>query len=132
VVASPDGTLIRPEGTGRGAALILEQVGVYAAYEGRVDGTPRARVAVNVAATESDLVTADGRELLLGVGESSDSTLRGIGAASTLEIESRQRVWRWLVLLAAALLLAETVIASRGWRGRARRATVVLPEGSKG
>lgn len=132
VVAAPDGTLIRPDGTGSGATVILQQVGVYAAYEGRVDGSPRARVAVNVPAAESELVTAGPGELLLGVGESADSTLRGVTAATTIEIESRQRAWRWLVLLAAMLLLAETVIASRGWRGRARRATVVHPEGSQG
>ncbi len=134
VIAAPDGTLIRSSGTGGGpgTAVILQQVGVYAAYEGRVDGTPRDRVAVNVPAAESELVTADARELLLGVGESADSTLRGVNAATTIEIESRQRAWRWLVLLAALLLLAETVIASRGWRGRARRATVVHPEGGQG
>lgn len=132
VVAAPDGAIIRPEGAATGAALILQQVGVYAAYEGRVDGTPLARVAVNAPAAESELVSADARELLLGVGESADSTLRGVTAATTTEVESRQRAWRWLVLLAALLLLAETVIASQGWRGRARRATVVGPEGSKG
>ena len=132
VVAAPDGALIRPQGAVNGAALILQQVGVYAAYEQHVDGTPRARVAVNAPAAESELVSADARELLLGVGESADSTLRGLTAATTTEVESRQRAWRWLVLLAAVLLMAETVIASRGWRGRARRATVVQPEGSKG
>ena len=132
VVAAPDGAIIRPEGAGRGATLILGQVGVYSAYEQRVDGAPRTRVAVNAPAAESELVSADARELLLGVGESADSTLRGVEAATTSEIESRQRAWRWLVLLAAFLLAAETLIASHGWRGRARRATVVQPEGSKG
>ena len=87
---------------------------------------------MNVPAAESELVSADARELLLGVGESADSTLRGTTAATTIEIESRQRAWVWLVLLAALLLLAESVIASQGWRGRARRATVVQPEGSQG
>ena len=132
VVAAPDGAIIRLQGAVNGVALILQQVGVYAAYERRVDGTPRARVAVNAPAAESELLSADARELLLGVGESADSTLRGLTAATTAEVESRQQAWRWLVLLAALLLLAETVIASQGWRGRARRATVVQPEGSKG
>ena len=132
VVAAPDGAIIRLQGAVNGVALILQQVGVYAAYERRVDGAPRARVAVNAPAAESELVSADARELLLGVGESADSTLRGLAAATTAEVESRQQAWRWLVLLAALLLLAETVIASQGWRGRARRATVVQPEGSKG
>ncbi len=132
VIAAPDGGLLRPEVGERGAAVILEHPGVYAAYEGRVDGAPRSRVAVNVAAAESELTAADPRELLLGVGESADSTLRGVTAPTSLEIESRQRVWRILILLVALLLAVETVIASRGWRGRARRATLVSPEGSQG
>ena len=126
------GTLIRPEGTGAGAALLLQQVGVYAAYEGRVDGAPRERAAVNVAPGESDLVVASPADLLLGVGESADSTLQGITAPTSIELESRQRVWRWLIVLAALLLLGESVIASQGWRGRARRATLVSPERSPG
>ena len=132
VVAAPDGTLIRPEGTGAGAALLLQQVGVYAVYEGRVDGAPRERAAVNVAPGESDLVVASPADLLLGVGESADSTLQGLTAPTSIELESRQRVWRWLIVLAALLLLGESVIASQGWRGRARRATLVSPERSPG
>lgn len=132
VIAAPDGTILRPEATGDRAALILQQVGVYAAYEDRVDGAPRARAAVNVAAGESELVSASPSELLLGVGESADSTLRGITAPTSVELESRQRVWRWLIVLAALLLLGESVIASQGWRGRARRATLVSPERSQG
>lgn len=129
VIAAPSGELLRPDS---GSAVILQQVGVYTAYEGRVDGAPRARTAVNVAAAESELVTASPNELLLGVSESPDSTLRGLEAPTSMELESRQRVWRWLILLAAVLLVAESVIASQGWRGRARRATIVSPERSQG
>ncbi len=127
VIQAPDGTLLRPEATEFAVALTLEQVGVYAAYEGRVDGSPRDRVAVNVGAAESDLTPADPSELLLGVAEAADSTLRGLAAPTSIEIESRQLAWRILLLVGLLLLLAESVIASRGWRGRARRATVVGP-----
>lgn len=127
VIATPDGTLLRPDVGEMGVAVILEQVGVYGAYEGRVDGTPKDQVAVNVSAAESDLTVADPRELLLGVAESTDSTFKGVAAPTSIEIESRQRVWRFLVLVAVLLLLAESVIASRGWRGRARRAIVASP-----
>lgn len=130
VVAAPDGTLLRPTGAPADAAVILQQVGVYAAYEGRADGVPRARVAVNVPAGESELVPASPSELLLGVGESADSSIRGVSAPTAVELESRQRVWRWFVLGAVLLLVAESVIASQGWRGRARRATLVPPERS--
>ena len=132
VISAPDGTLLRPEATEFAVAVTLEQVGVYAAYEGRVDGSPRDRMAVNVGPAESDLTVADPRELLLGVSESADSTLRGITAPTAIEIESRQVAWRILVLIAVLLLLAESVIASQGWRGRARRATVVSPDRSLG
>ena len=111
--------------------MILEQVGVYGAYEGRVEGVARDRVAVNVGPAESDLTPADPNELLLGVAESADSTFRGVTAATSIELESRQRLWRWLIAIVAVLLLAETVIASQGWRGRARRATIVSPERSQ-
>ncbi len=35
------------------------------------------------------------------------------------ETEGRQRIWRLLLLGAALLVAAETVIANRGWRGTA-------------
>jgi hypothetical protein len=54
-----------------------------------------------------------------------------VTAATSVELESRQRLWRWLIAIVAVLLLAETVIASQGWRGRARRATIVSPERSQ-
>ena len=132
VIVAPDGTLLRPEATEFAVAVTLEQVGVYAAYEGRVDGSPKDRIAVNVSPVESDLTVADARELLLGVSESADSTLQGITVPTSIEIESRQAAWRLLLFAALLLLLAESVIASRGWRGRARRATIVSPERSQG
>ncbi len=133
VIVAPDGTLQRStQGEATGIALTLALPGVYSAYEGRVDGTPRARVAVNVSAAESELTPADPRELLLGVGESADSTLQGVTAPTSLEIESRQRGWSLLLLAALLLLAVETILASRGWRGKARRATIVASERSPG
>ncbi len=133
VVVAPDGSLLRPaRGDLAGFALTLGLPGVYSAYEGRVDGTPRVRVAVNVGAPESELTPADPRELLLGVGESADSTLQGVSAPTSLEIESRQRGWSLLLFAALLLLAVETIIASRGWRGKARRATIVASERSTG
>jgi hypothetical protein len=125
VIAAPDGALLRPEGDSAGFAVILERPGVYAAYEERVDGAPRALAAVNVGAAESDLVAADPGELLLGVETSADPAMRDAGIASAVEVEGRQRVWRLLLLAAVLLLVGETVLAARGWRGRARRATII-------
>ena len=125
VVVIPGGELLRPESDSTGFAVILAAPGVYAAYEGRVDGAPRALTAVNVGAAESDLVAADPAELLLGVATSTDSTVRNAGIASAVEVEGRQGVWRILLIAAALLLVGESVMAARGWRGRARRATIV-------
>jgi len=124
IVVAPDAVQIRPEPGDAGPAVLLTIPGVYAAYEGRVDGAPRALVAVNAPSPESDLTRADPRELLLGVGTVSDSA-RGDGpAAAALELETRQRGWRVLLLLAALALLAESVLGARGWRAQARRATI--------
>jgi hypothetical protein len=123
VVVAPDGAQQRPEPAATGPAVILELPGVYQVYEGRVDGTPRGIVAVNAPAAESDLTRADPRELLLGVGTASDS-LRADAPAAGLELETRQRGWRVLLVIAAALLLVETVLGALGWRAQARRATI--------
>lgn len=124
VIVAPDGTALRLTADSEGAALILEHPGVYAAYEEKVYGTPRAQVAVNVGTAESDLVAADEGELLLGVSTSTDSTARDSGMQTAVEVEGRQRVWRLLLVIVALLLVAETILAARGWRGRARRASM--------
>lgn len=120
VVVTPSGTLLRPQE----GSVLLSEPGLYAAYEARVDGTPRAVVAANAPAQESDLTRADPRELLLGVG--TDLSAEGVnaGAARAVELETRQRGWRLLLLAAALLLLTESWLASRGWRAQARRATI--------
>lgn len=120
VIVTPSNALLRPEA----GSVLLAEPGVYAAYEGRVDGAPRALVAANAPAAESDLTRADPRELLLGVGTDATVAETDDRAARAIELETRQRGWRWLLLVVAALLLAETWLGSRGWRAQARRATI--------
>ena len=132
IVVAPDAEQLRPDPSDAGAAVLLALPGVYAAYEGRVDGSPRALVAVNAPPQESDLTRADPRELLLGVGTVSDSALAAGPAAAALELETRQRGWRVLLLLAALVLLAESVLGARGWRAQARRATIEGVGGTTG
>ena len=128
-----DGALIRPELRGTaGPVVTLERPGVYSAYEERVDGPPRAATAVNVPATESDLTAADPRELLLGVGRSEETEDRSTLAATDVEVEGRQRLWRALLLLAAAALVAEALWSAWGWRGHARRAGIETTGGELG
>jgi hypothetical protein len=105
---------------------------VYAAYEERVDGAPRALTAVNVPAAESDLTAADSRELLLGVGRAEESGERAAAPATPIEVEGRQRLWRALLLVALAALALEAVWGARGWRGHSRRANIETSGGSAG
>jgi len=133
VIVAPDGALIRPEGEATtGPVVTLERTGVYSAYEERVDGAPRAVTAVNVPAAESDLTSADPRELLLGVGRSGEAEDRSTLPATAIEVEGRQRLWRALLLIAALALVAEAVWSAWGWRGHARRASVETSGGGVG
>lgn len=129
VVESPSGELIRPATQAGGSVLALTEAGLYRAYAERVQGEPAAQVAVNAPAQESDLTPMDPRELLLGVGQ--DSSGAGAGQTATPhEVEGRQRLWRVLLVAVAVLLVMETVLASRGWRGIAGRLAAVPPERS--
>jgi hypothetical protein len=126
VVEAPDGSLIRPVVDSLGAAVPLTDAGVYRAYSERVGGEAGALLAVNVPTSESVLTPMDTTELLLGVRTGIDST-RATGDApqSDEELERRQSPWRLLLVVALVLLAAETLMATRGRRGTARR--VVSP-----
>lgn len=125
VVESPRSELIRPPGGG-GGAITLTEAGIYRTFTGRVAGDPVGLVAANPPPRESDLTPLDPRELLLGVGR--EGATAGFGPAPTPEeVEGRQRLWRTLLLVVAGLLIVETLVASRGWRGIAGRAVATAP-----
>jgi hypothetical protein len=66
--------------------------------------------------------------MLVGVGQ--DSVKASVlTTASLAEAERRQRIWRTLLLLAAAALGIEAVMSSRGWRGTAAKVVGTAPEG---
>lgn len=124
-VSTPSGEILRPTGTDTVAAAVpLTERGVYAAYAGAVNGEPVATVAANVSPTESDLTPVDARELLVGVSVSDEGEAALAGPAGDIELEKRQGIWRWLLMAAALLLVAESLLANRGWRGAAARLTV--------
>ncbi len=125
VLRTPGGDLFRPGVQGAGGALRLSQMGFYAVHAGSATGEPVERLAVNPPADESDLTPMAPSDLLLGVGRDSITGGRA-GPVPPREVEGRQRFWHTLLLLAAVLLLIETVMASRGWRGAAD----LPPEGS--
>lgn len=130
-VTTPSGEILRPEASDSLAAAVpLLERGVYAAYGTAVSGDPVATVAVNVSPVESDLTTVDARELLVGVAVAPEDSASIAGPAGDIELEKRQGIWRWLLIVVALLLIAETLLANRGWRGRAGRLTVSAPERS--
>jgi len=124
VVATPAGALVRPPGDSGARPVALPEAGFYDMYEGRAAGEPAQVLAANPPAAESDLTMADARELLLGVTRSDSAAALKAGPELPIEREGRQRLWRVLLAAVALLLLVETIVANRGWRGTA---SVVLP-----
>ncbi len=128
-VLTPQGSIERPARDTVGATVALREAGIYALYDGRVQGEPLALLAVNSPAPESDLSTVDARELLLGVKQSAANAGVGADAPTAAEVESRQRLWRLLLIAAGVLLLVETFVGNRGWRGTASQ---LMPSQSEG
>jgi hypothetical protein len=123
-------TVIRPDGSSvtlpPGAASFEGdlQPGIYFQKSG-----PRSfRVGVNVPASESrtEPLPADELERYGAPGPKNPSDeARNIGHAALLrgeEAESRQKLWRWLLAAAFAVLLAESALA--GWTERGSRDSV--------
>ena len=129
VIKSPDGTLLRPDPGRRNDAIILAESGFYTIYDGRASGDPLAVVAVNPPPAESDLGSMAPKELAVGVGSDSITTTALTGA-SLQEAERRQLLWRAFLIAATLLLVAETVMTSRGWRATATRVAGVSTERS--
>jgi hypothetical protein len=133
IVTTPAGTLERFEPNADiPAAVTLERPGVYAAYQDRVDGAPRALTAANPPTAESDLTMADAKELLLGVGRVAEDARGDATPATAAEVEGRQRLWGWLLFAVVVLLVAETIVGALGRRGRARRASIEALERVEG
>lgn len=129
VVRAPSDKLLRPDAAGSMTAVTLDEAGFYAVFEGRPAGDPLTVVAVNPAARESDLTQMPAGEMLVGVGQ--DTVRASVMSAATLaEAEGRQRIWRTLLLLAGLVLVVETVMTSRGWRGTAAKIVGTASEGS--
>jgi hypothetical protein len=124
VVTTPGTAIVRPPADSGGGVVALEQPGFYAAYAGRVAGDPAAVAAVNAPPGESDLTPVDPRELLVGVRQSQDPLAASPEPPTASETEGRQGLWRFLLVAVTVLLMAETMVANRGWRGTVGRGVV--------
>lgn len=79
------------------------------------------RFAVNVAATESNTAPLDLEQLEqlgvpLGLNVSRAKRAEQLRHERDIELESRQKVWRWLIVAALAVLILETWLAGRAAR----------------
>jgi hypothetical protein len=79
-------------------------------YRDRADNT-----AVNIDAKESDFTRVNPQDLIAGVSPNPDEQLpqSAPGKLSEEEIESKQRLWLPLILLALTLFVAEAILARR-------------------
>lgn len=121
VVRSPSGAL--PIVSDR-LVVMPPEAGVFEAFEGDPVGAPVALMALNAPAAEADLRAAPEVGPFPGAAEAQGEQARTMDAPSPIELEARQGVWRWLLLLAVALLGVEVLVASRGWRGVAPAGTI--------
>jgi hypothetical protein len=120
VAVSPQGNRLRIGGTQGEPALVPSEAGIY---EVRPAGEPGARprlVAVNIPGRELDLARFDPTRLTHAVSttveaSAGDSSPAGVDLAQT---ERKQSIWWYLLVIAATLLVVESVLAHRLSRGR--------------
>ncbi|HND55117.1 MAG TPA: hypothetical protein PLV92_22035, partial [Pirellulaceae bacterium] len=119
-----DTTIARPDGTSdkveQGAERYgkTDEPGVYRATR----GDSEASCAVNVAGSESDTASLELAQLeQLGVRfgnrVSQAERVSQLRQQRDVELEGRQKIWRWLIVVALVVLIGETL-----WAGRATRA----------
>jgi hypothetical protein len=118
-VVAPDGSEISlPAETATFAAT--SQPGIYRLTTGTVE----TRFAVNLSTAESDTAPLDAEQLeqrgvRFGSGLTRAERIERVRQQRDTELESRQKVWHWLIAAALALLIFET-----WWAGRAERKIV--------
>jgi hypothetical protein len=111
-VRKPDGTETAAEAGAKFTAT--DQPGIYSVSPGTL------RFAVNLAPDESRVAplaperfTSLGVPLRNAIAPTPAELALRESKAEAIEIEQRQKVWRWLVVAALGVLLLETLIAGR-------------------
>lgn len=116
VVQTPDGREVRLA-AGVSTFSETDQPGIYRAKVGSTE----TRFAVNLSASESltaplDLEQLEQRGVRMGTEQTRSQRIDRVRQQRDTELESRQKVWRWLIVVALGLLILET-----WWAGRAER-----------
>jgi len=116
VVSTPDGREIQLPADATTFAD-TNQPGIYRVAAGPTHW----QFAVNLPAAESDTAPLDGEQLeqrgvRIGRGLTRTERIQRVRQERDVELESRQRVWHWLIAAAVGVLIFET-----WWAGRAER-----------
>jgi hypothetical protein len=119
ILRKADAAALLPSGerTRLAAGTLGLELGAPGFYELRpaAGGAPFQVAAANVDRTESDLAAMDPEELVAAVQRGGPSTagIPAEAAPTTDESESRQGLWRYLLMAALVLLAAETMVSNR-------------------
>ena len=117
-VMSPTGNRISVAASGERAGFItLVEQGLYEVHDSNAaDGRPL-MVAVNVDLAESDLAAVDPEELgsmVTGRAGGSREVESGmVRSVAPDDLERRQSIWWYLLMVAAVLFVAETLVSNR-------------------
>lgn len=119
-VQTPDGREVRLAADAS-SFTETDRPGIYRAKVGSTE----TRFAVNLSASESltaplDLEQLEQRGVRMGTEQTRSQRIDRVRQQRDTELESRQKVWRWLIVVALGLLVLET-----WWAGRAERKIVV-------
>jgi hypothetical protein len=115
-VSTPDDREVRLD-AGVSKFVETDQPGIYQAKVGSTES----RFAVNLAAAESntsplELEQLEQRGVRIGVEQTRQERVERVRQQRDTELEGRQKVWRWLIVMALGTLILET-----WWAGRAER-----------
>jgi hypothetical protein len=104
--------------------LELEEQGFYEFRRLGGGDESLVRIAVNVAAAESDLTTVDAEEFASAITESGAGSAAAslVAAVSPEERERRQGFWWYLLITVLLILVAESALANRAGRTKRRTA----------
>lgn len=121
-VRTPDGSDVKLSAS-QTTFTETNRPGIYVAKRGITE----TRFAVNLASSESnttplELEQLEQRGVRFGVEETQAERVERTRQQRDTELEGRQKVWRWLIVLALATLLLET-----WWAGRAERQSREVP-----
>ena len=124
VIESPSGSRFRAAADSQRQTVELLERGFYELRDSQTAVGAGRPIAVNVDLAESDLSHVDAAELIASItAREQGAAAAAIGAPETRqELERQQSIWWYLLLVALAMLAAETIFSNRLSRASVRHA----------